>query len=220
MPQIEAAACGIPIATVNYSAMIDVINKLGAYPIRIGSYFKELETKAVRVYPDNSDLVKTIKRHIRLSPKKLETKKKEVRKSAENYYDWDKTAKIWENFLDSDLLFKAKRSWDDPAKFLNPNIDASKISHQKDMFLFIHNLCGDNLLDINTMSTMMILDMCKDASYGFSQNGMSINSFSYNNVIQNIQTIVNNNNTAEQVRVGNVKFDDDFIKYADLKAKL
>ena len=217
MPQIEAASCGIPIATVNYSAMVDVINKLGAYSINIGSYFKELETKAIRVYPDGNDLVKVIKKHIRLTDKKLESKKKEVRQAAERFYDWNITAKIWESFLDSEWLFKAKRSWDDPARLLNPNINTSKVSHQKDMFVFIHNLCAEHLLDIDMMSTMTILDMCKDAAYGFSQNGMAINNASYNNVIKNIQTIINNNNNAEQARVSNVKFEDDFIQYAHMK---
>ena len=57
MPQIEAAACGIPIFSVNYSAMEDVVNKLEATPINVGSYFKELETEAIRVYPDENDFV-------------------------------------------------------------------------------------------------------------------------------------------------------------------
>jgi hypothetical protein len=36
-------------------------------------------------------------------------------------------------------------------------------------------------------------------------------------VIKNIQTIINNNNNAEQARVSNVKFEDDFIQYAHMK---
>jgi glycosyltransferase involved in cell wall biosynthesis len=67
LPQVEAGACGIPIATVNYSAMVDIVNKLEAYPIKVGSYFKELETKAIRAYPDNSSLVDILHRHIHLS---------------------------------------------------------------------------------------------------------------------------------------------------------
>jgi len=220
MPQIEAAACGVPIATVNYSAMIDVINKLGAYSIDIGSYFTEFETKAIRVYPDGDSLVKIIKKHITLSPKKLETKKKEVRRAAENFYDWNKTAKIWENFFDSPWLFNPKRSWNDPAKFLNPEINLSSVKDQQDMFLFIHNLCANNLDNINKMSTMSILDMCKDAAYGFSQNGTSLNAMTYQDVVNNVKTIINNNNMAEKARVENLSFDDDFIRYAHMKSSI
>jgi len=35
MPQVEASACGVPIASVDYSAMSDVVRKVGGYPIRI-----------------------------------------------------------------------------------------------------------------------------------------------------------------------------------------
>ena len=218
MPQIEAAACGVPIATVNYSAMVDIINKLDAYSIGVGSYFTEFETKAVRVYPNGYDLIKIIKKHITLSDKKIAGKKKEVRKAAENFYDWDKTAKIWENFFDSPWLFDAKRSWNDPPKFYNPNIDMSIVKNQQDMFMFIYNLCSSNLEDMNKMSYMSILDMCKDAAYGFSQNGTSINPVSYQNVIDNIKTIINNNNVAEKVRFEKTTFDEDFIKYAHMKS--
>jgi len=217
MPQIEAAACGVPIATVNYSAMIDVIKKLDAYPISISSYFKELETKAVRVYPNGNDLVKIIKKHIKLTPKKIESKRKIVRNAAEQFYDWNITAKIWENFFDSKWLFKAERSWNDPIRLLNPNINIPTSQHPKDMFAFIHNLCAENLLDIDTMSTMLLLDMCKNASYGFTQNGPSISAASYNDIVNNIKTIINNNNMAENARAANTKLQDDFIQYAHMK---
>ena len=49
MPQVEAGACGIPIATVDYSAMHDIIENLNAMPIPPKTKFKELETKAYRV---------------------------------------------------------------------------------------------------------------------------------------------------------------------------
>ena len=86
------------------------------------------------------------------------------------------------------------------------------------MFMFIYNLCSSNLEDMNKMSYMSILDMCKDAAYGFSQNGTSINPVSYQNVIDNIKTIINNNNVAEKVRFEKTTFDEDFIKYAHMKS--
>jgi glycosyltransferase involved in cell wall biosynthesis len=217
MPQIEAAACGVPIATVNYSAMIDVINKLDAYPIKIGAFFKELETKAVRAYPDNNDLVKIIKKHIRLRPNQLKEKKKNVRSLAERYYDWDHTAKIWENFLDSPHLFHARRSWNDPPTYLPaPNINAQDLDI-KNGFFNIYNMCSNNLKDISKMSTMSILDMCKDATHGFTQNGLNIQNAAYQDVANNISVMVNNHNQAERARTENIKFNEDFIKYAEIK---
>lgn len=217
MPQIEAAACGVPIATVNYSAMIDVINKLDAYPIKIGSFFKELETKAIRAYPDNNDLIKTIKKHIRLRPNQLKEKKKTVRLLAEMNYDWDKIAKVWENFFDSPWLFRAKRSWNDPPNYLSmDNIDLDKIPN-KDYFITMYNICSNNLKSLDKMGTMFMLEMCKDASYGFAQNGMNIQSFSYKDAINNMNVLISNHNQAEKARTENIKFPDDFIRYASIK---
>lgn len=219
MPQIEAAACGIPIATVNYSAMVDVINKLDAYPIKVGSYFKELETKAIRVYPDNNDLVKIIKKHIRLRPNQIKEKKKNARMLAEMNYDWEKTAKIWENFFDSKWLFKAKKSWNDPPSYLDNNININNVP-DKDRFLAIYNACSNNLKNIKKMSSMLMLEMCEDAYYGFSQSGMSIHNFSYNDVVNNLIGLINNHNQAEKARTENIKFDDDFIRYAEIKGSV
>ena len=42
MPQVEAGSAGVPIASVDYSAMNDVVHKLNGYPIKVNQYFKEL----------------------------------------------------------------------------------------------------------------------------------------------------------------------------------
>jgi glycosyltransferase involved in cell wall biosynthesis len=57
MPQVEAAACGVPVTTIPYSAMEDIVSKLNATPVQIATLFKELETQAYRAYPDNNSLV-------------------------------------------------------------------------------------------------------------------------------------------------------------------
>jgi glycosyltransferase involved in cell wall biosynthesis len=52
MPQIEAAACGVPIASVDYSAMTEIIENLNGIKIPVQRMFRELETNADRAYPD------------------------------------------------------------------------------------------------------------------------------------------------------------------------
>jgi hypothetical protein len=108
MPQVEAGACGVPIATVNYSAMCDIVNKLNAYPIKIKSEFKELETKAIRVYPDNDDLAKYILDFIKQPDSILNKKRFEIHELTHKHYDWTNIAKKWENYLDKlDNTYKA-----------------------------------------------------------------------------------------------------------------
>lgn len=218
LPQIEAGACGIPVATVNYSAMVDVIEKLEAYPIKIGAFFKELETKAVRVYPDNNDLENIIYSYIHLSTEEKHNKSRRIRYLTTQHYCWDKIAEKWEKFFDSPWLFKAKKSWDSPPTIL-PKYDG-QINNLKNGMVDIINICSNNLGDINKIGSMMLLDMCKDAGYGFVQNGASFQGFEYKNVIENINTIINNYNQIEYLRSNKIKLDEDFITYARLKDKV
>ena len=58
MPQVEAASCGVPIASTDYSAMEDVVRYTNGYPIPVQKFFREMETWAERAYPDNDALAK------------------------------------------------------------------------------------------------------------------------------------------------------------------
>jgi glycosyltransferase involved in cell wall biosynthesis len=216
MPQVEAGACGVPIATVDYSAMKDVIHKLEAYPISIKSYFKELETKAIRAYPDGDQLNKYIMKFMRLPEHKQKDKRKKTRLLTEKYYNWDNIAKIWDDFLSSPHLFKAKKDWDNPPTYLK-QIEDSKEIDSKNYFSHIFDICNSKLYDINKMGSSFILDMCRDSDYGFSHNGASFSSASIKDTINNIKVLINNHNEAEKARSSNIKFNDDFIQYAHLK---
>jgi glycosyltransferase involved in cell wall biosynthesis len=101
MPQVEAAACGVPVITIDYSAMCDIIKKLEAYKVEIQTKFKELETKALRVYPNNDDLIKHIMSLISLPDAIRSQKRQKIRTLTEKYYNWNHIANIWENYLDS-----------------------------------------------------------------------------------------------------------------------
>lgn len=218
LPQIEAGACGVPIATVNYSAMIDVINKLEAYPIEIGSYFKELETKAIRVYPNQKDLENIIYNYIHLSIQEKREKSQRTRLLTAQNYCWDKIAEKWEKFFDRPSLFKTKKSWNSAPSFM-PKYNGES-ENPKNAIIDMINICSNHFGDINKASSMLILDMCKDAGYGFSQSGTSFNAFYMKEIIENINAMINNTNQIEHIRSNNIRFDDDFIKYAQLKAKL
>jgi glycosyltransferase involved in cell wall biosynthesis len=56
MPQVEAASCGVPIMSINYSAMEDVVTNTGGFPIK-ANLQREIETNADRSVANNEDLV-------------------------------------------------------------------------------------------------------------------------------------------------------------------
>ena len=220
LPQVEAGACGVPIATVNYSAMVDIINKLEAYPIGIGSYFKELETKAIRVYPDNNSLIDIIYKYIHLSDEEKQLKSKKVRLLTEEHYCWDKIAAKWEKFFDnSPWLYHPKKSWNNS---INPMrlYNKENIDDPKQIINELLNICANNMGDMDKIKSMNLLDMCRDVSYGFTQSGLSFDNFTDSDMIKNVNTIMNNHNQVEYIRSHNISFDDDFIQYAKLKANI
>jgi len=112
MPQVEAMACGVPIFSVDYSAMSEVVRKSHGYPIKVERKFLELETGAYRVYPDNAHTAKQLIKFFNL-PKPMRAKKGfSARQAAEKWYNWDTVAKIWEAHFDSIKLTGLQGQWD------------------------------------------------------------------------------------------------------------
>jgi len=129
MPQVEAAGCGVPIAAVNYSAMADVLKFTKGYPIDVKCFYRELETGAERAHPDNSHLADILKKHFSLPMQERNRKCFESRKGAMQRYSWDKTAQVWEKYLDSYAPVTLQGKWDSPPLSLTfppsrPNFDS------------------------------------------------------------------------------------------------
>ena len=67
MPQVEAAACGVPVMSIDYSAMSSVIRKLKGEPLKIIGVYPELETGCNRAVPDNDYAAQKIEEFFNLS---------------------------------------------------------------------------------------------------------------------------------------------------------
>ena len=114
MPQVEAGACGVPIAATNYSAMEDVLHWLKGYKIKIETMARELETNAERAYPDNKHLAKILEKHFSLSEKQRLKKSMDVRKATKKRYTWDRCAQAWEDYIDTYVPVDQQGKWDSP----------------------------------------------------------------------------------------------------------
>lgn len=218
MPQVEAGACGVPIATVHYSAMCDIVKKLDAYPIKVKSFFKELETKAMRAYPDNEDLCQFILSFID-KPKPMKDKERKIiEEKTHKTYNWDDISAKWEKYLD-DLDDTGYRSNWSAGQNIAINLDQYKNVSPNDYFGAVMQLCSQVLNDTSDIGSYRILDLLKNTDYGFIQNGpTSISPFGYNNIIDYMNTYINNNNQTQHVKNNNHEFQDDFIQYAKLKS--
>lgn len=215
MPQVEAASAGVPVASVNYSAMSDVVAKLNGYPIKVNQFFKELETKAIRVYPDNDHLVNIIKEYINLPELLKEQKRYETRKLTEKHYNWDNIAKRWEAYLDNIQLTGLQGQW---SAHLSPIKPKTPLSGDNNPYDALMNWVSTNMPGHQLESSMTLLNMIRDLDYGFTLNGMQTQNFNIDNVKQTVETMINNHNMATFAKDHPEKMpEEDFIQYANMK---
>lgn len=215
MPQVEAAAAGVPVASVNYSAMVDVINNLHGYPIKVNQYFKELETKAIRVYPDNNDLIRIIKEYIEMPKVLQEQKRYQTRQLTEKYYNWDNIAKKWESYLDKLELTGYQGKWN----ISMPQIDRlTTLDTSKKPYDMVMDWIEQNIPQNNIATSIVLLNMIKDLDYGFTINGMNTQPYNSEQVKQSLEYIVNNYNLAMQAKDNpDLLGSEDYIMYANMK---
>ena len=116
MPQVEAAACGVPVASVDYSAMSSVVRKLEGYPIKPQALYNELETGCNRAVPNNDAAAKVIYDFFNLSEEERKEKSKQTRSAFEKHYQWDATAKMWSDYFDSVEIRPREETWLSPPR--------------------------------------------------------------------------------------------------------
>jgi len=218
MPQVEAASAGVPIASVDYSAMSDVVAKLNAYPIKVNQFFRELETKAIRVYPDNNSLIKIIKDYFAMPKVLQEQKKHETRQLTEQYYNWDNIAKKWEHYLDNIKLTGLQGQWQ---THLGNIANVDQIDMSGGAYNGLINWVSKHMSGHQMTTSMVLLNMIRDIDYGFVVNGMQTQGYDPDKAKQTLQTMINNHNTAMAVK-DNPFFlkEEDDIRYANMKDEI
>jgi len=120
LPQVEAAACGIPVMGTDYSAMESVLRKLEGIPIAPAALYKELETGCLRAVPDNDLAVEKLKAFFdqpQAARRKMGFK---TRKNFEKYYQWDISGKKWEDYFDSVKIIPDELGWKSPPRIREP----------------------------------------------------------------------------------------------------
>jgi hypothetical protein len=135
LPQVEAAACGVPVMATDYSAMTSVLKNLNGIPITPKAFYKELETGCLRAVPDNELAAKKLKEFF---DQPLSMRQKigfDTRQKFLEYYQWDKSGKVWENYFDSVKIMPDHLTWNSSARIYNPEPKPEKIpeniSHQQ-----------------------------------------------------------------------------------------
>lgn len=166
IPQIEAAACGIPVFSVDYSAMSEVVRRVGGYPINVKRMFHDAGTSSIRALPDNDHfnqlvlnfLMKPVEVRNNISFKTNDL----VRKN----YPWEKTLAAWSKFFDSQPLDK----WEKGAKIHTPKL---KIPQELSHTDFV-NWCAENVAGRKDLvNSFLCLQLARDLDNGYFIKGLS-----------------------------------------------
>lgn len=116
LPIMEAKACGVPGLYQNYSAMEDHVQNGGGLPIKIGRFYTECETMAIRSLPDNDDFLMKLET-LFFDAKKRKRLSEEARRVAVKLHHWDVSAKKIDNLFSTLPLNKRDTTWDSKPKF-------------------------------------------------------------------------------------------------------
>jgi glycosyltransferase involved in cell wall biosynthesis len=120
LPQVEAAACGVPVMSIDYSAMCDVVRKLNGFPLKPLALSKESETGCMRAIPDNKLLVKTLSDFFSMDNEQVEEVRANTLKAFSDNYSFEKSVSMWSNYFDSVQINENFENWKVPARIYQP----------------------------------------------------------------------------------------------------
>lgn len=211
MPQVEAASCGVPIASVDYSAMTEVADKLGGIKIPVKKLFREMETNANRAYPDNDFAVDLLYKYFVNTNQDFKDKwGEDTREKCLSVYTWDNVYKVWDECFDS-ININDKLSWDSPPS--PTNHQSIKVPSNLNPRDFIQYICHTVINEPNLMSTAFAQTLIKDMQDRLiSRNGMT-HTIDYNQAVKMLEGILNNKIALETMRTNpHLQTTEDYLK--------
>lgn len=217
MPQEEAAVCGVPVMSTNYSAMEDIVAKTDGFPIKVERMFKDIGTQAYRAYPDNKEFVNIVMDYF-TSPYTLRCiKGKRVAEKSRKYYNWERTSKIWEDYFDSVKLKGLQGKWTSPQIILNNRQPIPKNLTDGE---FVNWVLSSVLGCPELANSYFGIGLTKDlqTQYGVACKSLGIEHPTRENIYNAIVGMAEHFNRYEHART-HLKdvVKEDFIKYANIR---
>ena len=199
MPQIEAAACGVPITATDYSAMHDVLKFTKGYPIPVRTFFREMETNAERAYPDNTELAHILIKFFNQTLSERMQQSIQVRKNTIERYTWDKTAKVWEDYIDSYTPTNEQGKWNNPPTITNiPDTIPPNLSNVD----FIKWIFNDVVQIPDKLHTWEGTQLHRTLTLGAEIGHGILNPMDREKVFAGYKQVAHNNNSLESLRTG------------------
>jgi glycosyltransferase involved in cell wall biosynthesis len=169
LPQVEAAACGVPVMSIDYSAMSSVVRQLGGTPIPYKALYKEMETGCERAVPDNEAAAKLFKDFFEKPEAIRKTAGFESRKKFLKEFNWQKSGEAWEKCFDSIDIIPIEKSWKSPLDIKEP-LGVPKDIDSATYEMIISWMYDNVLQDPSKKYSYEYYQMINSLIYGFRTN--------------------------------------------------
>lgn len=211
MPQIEAASAGLTLASVDYSAMTEIIDNLGGYKIPVIRTFREMETNADRVYPDIDKTVEIFYDYfVNLSEEDRKNNGIMTREKCVSYYTWDNVYRVWEECFDS-IDINSKLSWSD--RSVGQTNYSLKVPRELTDKQFVQFICNHIINDPSLINTASIQCLIRDTVSGIVATPGSLTMINRNYLVDKLDGYLNNKIMCEKMRTDSKTIiKEDFIK--------
>lgn len=211
MPLFEAAACGIPVMAIDYSAMTDTIRLLNGEPLKYKLY-RDFDIGADRAVPDNEYLAEMMKKWALMDSDDRIQAGLNANKQASIHFDWDKCADVWAS------AFRSCRSTQDKWKSPKRNINIAPFEEGKDLPIpeFVEWIFSRVSHDYDRRYSLSALDLIRWLNFG--QRIVSpgkFQPFTKEHAYNNAKIHGENKRNVETVRCGEIPLPrEDFLDYA------
>lgn len=215
--QVEAASCGIPVMATDYSAMEDVVRKLGGTPLKVERMYRDISVGSLRAYPDNNYAAQQFFDFFILNDKQRKEREKLAREGVLINYTWDRTAKLLEEHFDKVILTQLQGKWQAPPRFINNvEINPDKIGKMNN-WEFVKFVVSEVLgkpEDIYKYSTLHLLAAINQ---GVEVKNKKIKAITREEILNGAMAMANQHNKIEAIRVGLEPLTiEDFMEYSTL----
>lgn len=199
MPQVEAASCGVPIASVDYSAMTEIAENLEGYKIPVQRLFRELETGANRAYPDIDATVDILYDFYYVKNQSEKNKMSaKTRKLCSQYYTWDNVYDVWDECFSS-IDLSTKLSWSMAKR--ETNHDTMTVPANLNHYEFVEYIISHIIQEPYLLNTAPIKMLIKNFTSGIFAGSGNVKSYQYPDVAKILENYLNNKVFHENMRM-------------------
>jgi len=171
-PQIEATSCEVPLMATDYSAMYDVVRKVGGYPINVLGYQTEISTGCLRALPDDDHLVSLLTSFFNKPKAVRNLEGLKTRKLTNKAYSWEKTKEVWANAI---ISVYTQSMWDKPVNMHEPaEYNSSEMSTSEFAKWLIKDVYGKP----EKLGSLLESTLVRDLNYGVTTGAYNADNIS------------------------------------------